>query len=1005
MKNVFLFFNNLGGRNLICSIFFSFFVFSGNTQVECLVTGDESPINQGSRSGCSKFYFIDYEEVLSLPIMETKVFFHFKANPNGVNFTPGDPDLTVPQWEMDMANGQTFMHLVLLEMNRVGSKCLEETSSTIDDDLIDSGLRFTPAGGALNSSVRFYTGNQAIQNEPNALNIRIIPDDGGYVGGSTGFHSNSLTIRNAIKYGAVEKQWWAPTTFARVILHENFHTLNLHHSYYSQNPCHGVAFDCSAECNNNGCTQFPYNTEGLSCFGGSPLIMGAGSQYRLTTCELNQLWDDYFAVPKSHRSIGCGAPSVVHPLVYNTNSLILWDGIRLINQDVIIKSGTTVEITCTVEMGQNKKIIVERGGKLIVNGGKITGLCGNQWQGIIVEGNASGSQTLAGKVELKNGAIIENAKNGVSMNPVHLGWPQVQGYWGGLVEATDATFIDCDRGVEFMKYGINNFVDASYFNNCDFTDCNHGITSWSNNGVTVTDCNFTNVINAIGPYDSHMDISDNEFTNVNIGVDITSTTTLPYATSVTNNSILANAYGVYATAEANGNTLDIINNSIIGSAYGIKLDGVSHYTILNNDFIGQVYGTHLYSTNVGMNDLISLNSFSSNYISNLNNHSNCVKFDHNCYKFNDSDIEVNTGSIHPFQQVDEYTVSGNCFTKGGIPDITTFNSLPFNYYIKDYTADCKVPVTSGNYELKDDITLGGNTLECGSNLYGSDPINILFRPCNYPKTEVAALLMKAQLQQAITDLLANNTMNAQLKAYLIDRYKACIKKLERVIIIIIKDDEGNDRDARRMDAIAYAKAAEHFENQALGLGMLIEMNKYTEAIQYINEMPAISSEQQDFKFVQLINIDFRQNMMDYSLSPSNNATLLRIGNETSPLTGYARGLYYTITGNRITTNPIHTGGSPAPRSKSVWTKGLEIKSYPNPVQNNDYFVSFSGEVNANDIYNIQVFNVNGVLMDEIKVKGQNIVSIDISSYTNGVYFVQVQGNLNKFYNEKFVVLK
>ncbi len=113
MKNVILFFKNWCIRNLVLSILVMFLTYSVSTQVECQVGIYEFPIDQGSRNDCSKFYHIDYDEVLSLPIMETKVFFHFKANSNGINLTQGDPDLTVPQWEMAQNLSSYFFSIII----------------------------------------------------------------------------------------------------------------------------------------------------------------------------------------------------------------------------------------------------------------------------------------------------------------------------------------------------------------------------------------------------------------------------------------------------------------------------------------------------------------------------------------------------------------------------------------------------------------------------------------------------------------------------------------------------------------------------------------------------------------------------------------------------------------------------------------------------------------------------------------------------------------------------
>jgi hypothetical protein len=76
-------------------------------------------------------------------------------------------------------------------------------------------------------------------------------------------------------------------------------------------------------------------------------------------------------------------------------------------------------------MPANSKIIVEQGALLTIDGGLVTNKCGQPWQGIEVWGNKLHSQSpdqngvvYQGTLELKNGAIIENAIDAVVLwNP------------------------------------------------------------------------------------------------------------------------------------------------------------------------------------------------------------------------------------------------------------------------------------------------------------------------------------------------------------------------------------------------------------------------------------------------------------------------------------------------------------------------------------------------------------------------------------------------------------
>jgi len=68
--------------------------------------------------------------------------------------------------------------------------------------------------------------------------------------------------------------------------------------------------------------------------------------------------------------------------------------------------------------------------------------------------------------------------------------------------------------------------------------------------------------------------------------------------------------------------------------------------------------------------------------------------------------------------------------------------------------------------------------------------------------------------------------------------------------------------------------------------------------------------------------------------------------------------------------------------------GINIKIetfniFPNPT--NDVFTIYN---NFTEIYNVQVYNISGVLIKEL-YNCQNIINVDLSSYSNGIYVIKV----------------
>jgi hypothetical protein len=110
-----------------------------------------------------------------------------------------------------------------------------------------------------------------------------------------------------------------------------------------------------------------------------------------------------------------------------------WDFTFKSYNDIIVKSGATLTLKCRLEMVPQAKIIVEQGGLLFIDGATITSArCAGpshegQWQGIEVWGTTTQHQytingvCAQGIVELKNGAVIENAFNGIIQYSPFLG--------------------------------------------------------------------------------------------------------------------------------------------------------------------------------------------------------------------------------------------------------------------------------------------------------------------------------------------------------------------------------------------------------------------------------------------------------------------------------------------------------------------------------------------------------------------------------------------------------
>jgi len=187
-----------------------------------------------------------------------------------------------------------------------------------------------------------------------------------------------------------------------------------------------------------------------------------------------------------------------------------WDWAKVIGGNITIEPGATLTVKCKVNMPNDGRVVVKPGGKLVLDGGWITNsCCDNFWPGIEVWGSSTQHQfgspapTYQGMVVLKNGAVIEHAREGVQL------WkPDDYASTGGVIQATDATFLNCRRAVSF--YSHHNFqpgtsqprANRSYFRNVTFTvdDDYRGVDDfathtslWDVDGIRFIGCTFENL--------------------------------------------------------------------------------------------------------------------------------------------------------------------------------------------------------------------------------------------------------------------------------------------------------------------------------------------------------------------------------------------------------------------------------------------------------------------------------------------------------------------------------
>lgn len=194
-------------------------------------------------------------------------------------------------------------------------------------------------------------------------------------------------------------------------------------------------------------------------------------------------------------------------------SATVWNTPRCVFGDLIIESGASLTITDEVTFSPNSKVIVHPNGELIIDGGHLKNFnyCGGTgfWRGIELWGTTGAPQAKVGGyraqgyLQIKNGGVIENARNGVT-NWKKDDWDAI----GGVIDARDGEFRNCRRAVQFMKHqnvhpitgnpssnlskfkGTKFMVDNSYIGDFETDWPEAQVTLWGVDGVTFTGCEF-----------------------------------------------------------------------------------------------------------------------------------------------------------------------------------------------------------------------------------------------------------------------------------------------------------------------------------------------------------------------------------------------------------------------------------------------------------------------------------------------------------------------------------
>lgn len=310
--------------------------------------------------------------------------------------------------------------------------------------------------------------------------------------------------------------WWSATDN---LLHEFGHLFNLHHTF------NGADFCDDAPVNANCWNINPANPNCDELCEVSNNVMDYNSfRKSLTPCQLGRVHDYLYNEQPDYIKVDWCTVDADKKIEIEDGENITWDSPRNLKGDLVVKAGGNLTIQCSVGFPTDGKLIVERGGRLVIDGGQVTSNCGSFWKGIEVHGYYNKEHLLSyvsqikngsypstsndhGAIYIKNGGSVENAQIGIKNVKFRPTGPDLN-YTGGIIIADEGEFANNWKAIELWKFNpesINSSLrrnNVSYINECNFeiTDeyldptnpFDAFITIWENYGINIYSNSFNN---------------------------------------------------------------------------------------------------------------------------------------------------------------------------------------------------------------------------------------------------------------------------------------------------------------------------------------------------------------------------------------------------------------------------------------------------------------------------------------------------------------------------------
>lgn len=652
--------------------------------------------------------------------------------------------------------------------------------------------------------------------------------------------------------------------------------------------------------------------------------------------------------------------------------------------DIIVEPGVVLTITSEVYLSKDSRIDLKENAKLIVDGGTLTSGCDDTWIGIKVTG---GNKDFDVKFL---DATIENTSSAAVSMFAPLPWPDIQQYGNGIIKADNTTFNNTSRIVEMMAWSPS--YNPSYFRDCFQYGGKWSITNWNCYGVEISDCEFHDITeSAIVTEVGQFIIDGNKFYSSKN--DILFANVFPgFGTIINDNESYSNHTGVRAL----GTTIAqnrITRNEFNSGIFNIFMDGDNNYWIENNNLTANFGSVSLnngnHSNEVTTNDIngCSVGLIITGYNKGFNFKKNCFDTD-----FVDSHIY---GQVAPVISDGISNPANNCFTHQGnvnsfINDIAG-NPNPFKYVEpNDHSNTCLDALKAHANVTR---VFQGNTDDVCS-YAGADFTTGGNDNCNQAMNESALLGTISSLNSSISSVQSNSSLTAATKDWYIMSYKRCLKRATWTLFeYYLREKEfSNARSLLSSDTTEDARIAT--------FASYIFENELEDAGTYLSSLTSTGSAFNDFKWIQNVNLSRLPYGPFFSINAQNLDTIEIIANKTHIYAGYAKALYYHLTGELLSSEiPEDLEEYLEPRSVESDDDFKEIKITPNPFSNVLHITSTGYENNLS----VCIYDMLGRPIYKDQIGSDDVVYTE--SWNPGLYVVLIIADNKVIEQKKLMHLK